>query len=65
MRSHGGSTTAPPRTPERAAPSCREGAAQEAACWETQAMKLSSPLPVDSAMVCPCPQTVAKSTLPT
>ena len=29
----------------------------------TQAMKFSSPVPVSSAIVCPCPQMVAKSTL--
>lgn len=36
----------------------------QAACWVTQAMKFSSPVPVSSAIVCPCPQMVAKSTLP-
>ena len=40
---------------------CRD---QEAACLVTQAMKFSSPVPVSSAIVCPCPQMVAKSTLP-
>ena len=37
---------------------------QEVACWVTQAMKFSSPVPVSSAIVCPWPQMVAKSTLP-